>query len=98
MRSCRSYPDRNMEKATLDRRRHERRDAAGEILLFLDRGIEVPAQLRDESDSGFRAVHHYILLESGQEVGYRTSHGEGKARVAWCRIGGNECESGFYIL
>ncbi|MBM3809999.1 MAG: hypothetical protein FJW20_00010 [Acidimicrobiia bacterium] len=82
----------------LDRRNQERQEAAGDVTLILDHELEVSATLRDQSDSGFRAAHHYILLESGQEVQYRIGTREGKARVVWCRIGSGGCESGFYIL
>jgi hypothetical protein len=84
--------------AVLERRTQIRKEAAGEVVLMLDRGVEIAAQLRDESDAGFRAIHHYRQLETGQEIRYRSGDGEGRARVIWCRIAGNECESGFYIL
>lgn len=97
MKSCRLYHSQSVAVSP-DRRKQDRRQTTGEVLLLLDRGVEVTAQLRDESDCGFRAIHNYRLMESGQEVRYRTEASEGKARVVWCRIGGNECESGFYIL
>jgi hypothetical protein len=98
MKNCPSYHDQTQEKAILDRRKHTRREAAGEVVLVLDRGMEVTALLRDESESGFRALHHYFLLESGQEIRYRMRGRQGRARVIWCRIDSNECESGFYVL
>lgn len=83
-----------------NRRAEERFSIEGELLLSFDDPVhhEVRAQLVDYSKSGFRAVHEYSALSTGQEVRFQRLVAWGRARVVWNRILGERVETGFVLL
>lgn len=83
-----------------NRRCEERFTLEGELLLSFDDPAhhEVAAQLLDYSKSGFRAVHEYPALATGQIVRFQRMLAWGNARVVWNRILGEKVESGFLVL
>ena len=83
-----------------DRRSEERFSVEEELLLSFDDPVhqEVQAQLVDYSKSGFRAVHEYPALTTGQVVRFQRVLACGSARVVWNRILGEKVESGFLVL
>jgi hypothetical protein len=52
----------------------------------------------DYSTNGFRAVHAYAALHTGQVVDFQHSVAVGKARVMWNRIAGDRVETGFFVI
>jgi hypothetical protein len=82
-------------------RRTERRyrGKGGLKLSFSDPSRqEINGRLVDYSQNGFRAVHHYPALHTGQVVDFRHAIDAGQARVMWNRIA-NECvETGFLVI
>ena len=58
----------------------------------------VPSQLVDVSNNGFRARHGIYTLASGHIVEFAYGNVEGRARVSWTRIAGDSVESGFQVL
>ena len=83
-----------------NRRSEERFNIEGELLLSFDDPAhrEVRAQLMDYSKSGFRAVHEYSALSTGQVVRFQRLVAWGDARVVWNRILGARVETGFLVL
>lgn len=83
-----------------DRRREERVEATGEVVLVLETPhlLEVRGRLLDRSASGFRAAHMYPALTSGQAIRCRVEGKELMARVVWNRIIEEEVETGFLLL
>jgi hypothetical protein len=59
---------------------------------------EITGQLMDYSTSGFRAVHAYAALHTGQVVDFQHAVADGKARVMWNRIAGDRVETGFFVI
>ena len=83
-----------------DRRSERRHPADGELKFSFDdpARMEVSGRLLDQSNSGFRAMHGYAALHTGQVVEFRHPITFGKARVMWNRIDGDRVESGFLII
>jgi len=87
--------------ATVAERRTERRyRGRGPLKLsFEDPSLqEVNGMLVDYSQSGFRAVHDYAALHTGQIVSFHHAVADGKARVMWNRITDDRVETGFLVL
>ena len=59
---------------------------------------EITGRLVDYSKSGFRAVHAYRALHTGQVVDFRHAIAGGKARVMWNRIADDRVETGFFVI
>jgi hypothetical protein len=83
-----------------NRRLEDRRNLESELLLSFDDPVhhEVSAYLVDYSKSGFRAVHKYSALCTGQVVRFQRMVAWGFARVVWNRILGEKVETGFVVL
>lgn len=83
-----------------DRRSEERYPGEGSLTLSFDDPSpqEIIGRLVDYSKSGFRAVHAYPALHTGQVVDFRHAIAGGKARVMWNRIAGDRVETGFFVL
>ena len=84
----------------LERRRAERRPAAGQVLLIYSdpESTCIVGSLLDISETGFRIRHYHPRLRSGGEVYFIHSSGEGRARVAWNSVCQGRVETGFLIL
>jgi len=52
----------------------------------------------DYCNSGFRAMHDYPALHTGQVVEFRHMLAFGKARVMWNRIADDGVETGFLVI
>ncbi len=52
----------------------------------------------DYSKSGFRAMHAYAALHTGQIVEFRHMLAFGEARVMWNRIADDRVETGFLVI
>ena len=91
---------RAVKAAAAERRQYERRRSIGSVYFWWDEiaGIEARGTLLDESQGGFRAVHHCQELKAGQLVGIRIGGIESRARVVWTRVMGEVVESGFWVL
>jgi|SRR5579864_2634275 len=59
---------------------------------------EISGRLVDYSQSGFRAVHEYPALHTGQVVQFRHAVDAGEARVMWNRIADDCVETGFLVI
>jgi len=83
-----------------DRRSEPRHPADGPLKFSFDDPSpqQVTGRLLDYSISGFRAVHTYPALHTGQIVDFEHVIAFGKARVMWNRIADDRVESGFLIL
>jgi len=83
-----------------DRRAERRYKGRGALkLVFADPSRqEVLGRLIDYSKSGFRAVHAYAALHSGQVVEFQHAIAVGKARVMWNKISGDSVETGFLVI
>jgi len=83
-----------------DRRTEKRYRGQGPLKLSFEDPApqEVIGRLVDYSNSGFRAVHAYAALHSGQEVEFRHAVAMGRARVMWNRIADDYVETGFLVL
>jgi len=83
-----------------DRRAERRHPADGHLKLsFNDPGRqEITGRLLDYSKSGFRALHSYAALPTGQVVDFQHVVAVGQARVMWNRIADDRVESGFLII
>jgi len=83
-----------------DRRSEQRHPADGPMKLFFDdpAPLEITGRLLDYSKSGFRALHTYAALHTGQIVNFQHIVAAGQARVMWNRIADDRVESGFLIL
>ncbi len=86
---------------TADDRRAERRyRGKGSLKLSFDDPShqEITGRLMDYSKSGFRAVHAYAALHTGQVVQFRHAVDAGQARVMWNRIADERVETGFLVI
>jgi monoamine oxidase len=83
-----------------DRRAERRYRGKGSLKLFFDDPSrqEVTGRLVDYSKSGFRAVHRYTALHTGQVVQFRHAVDAGQARVMWNRIADDRVETGFLVM
>jgi hypothetical protein len=84
-----------------DERRSERRyRGQGPLKISFDDPSpqEVVGRLLDYSQSGFRAVHEYAALHTGQVVAFEHAIAGGKARVMWNRIADDRVETGFFVI
>ena len=84
-----------------DERRAERRyNGQGPLKLSFDDPSpqEIIGRLVDYSKSGFRAVHAYAALHTGQVVAFQHAIAGGKARVMWNRIADDRVETGFLVI
>jgi len=86
--------------APSDRRAEHRHSADGPLRFVFDDPArqEVEGRLMDYSNSGFRALHKYAALHTGQVVEFQHMIAVGKARVMWNRIADDAVETGFLIL
>ena len=86
--------------AARERRTEERFNAEGEVKLAFSDPMrqEIHGNLLDYSKSGFRAVHSYRALHTGQVVEFRHFIAHGQARVMWNRILEERVETGFLVL
>ena len=93
-------PSEELESTYADRRSERRYRGHGSLRLVFDDPAkqEVVGRLVDYSKNGFRAVHAYAALHSGQIVEFQHSVAVGKARVMWNRIAGDCVETGFLVL
>jgi hypothetical protein len=83
-----------------DRRSERRYRGQGPLKLSFDDPApqEITGQLMDYSTNGFRAVHAYAALHTGQVVDFQHSVAVGKARVMWNRIAGDRVETVFFVI
>lgn len=84
-----------------EKRREPREPAHGGVLLRTSGHplpVSVTGQLIDTSQSGFRALHTWKSLQTGEEVDFDDGRRQGRARVVWLRISQESVETGFYIL
>jgi hypothetical protein len=84
-----------------DERRSERRyRGQGPLKLSFEDPSpqEVVGRLLDYSQSGFRAIHEYAALHTGQVVAFQHAIAGGKARVMWNRIADDRVETGFFVI
>ncbi len=83
-----------------DRRSERRHAVEGKVKFFFDDSThrEVTGRLLDYSTSGFRAVHAYPELLTGQVVEFQHVIAAGQARVMWNRIADDCVETGFLII
>ena len=83
-----------------DRRSEKRYKGQGALKLSFDDPSpqQITGQLMDYSKSGFRAVHAYAALHTGQVVEFQHAVADGKARVMWNRIAGDRVETGFFVI
>jgi len=98
------YPDSEKASGSVaspaDRRTEARHPADGPLkFTFDDAGHqEISGRLLDYSKNGFRAVHTYAALATGQVVRFQHVIAAGRARVMWNRIADDRVESGFLIV
>ena len=80
--------------------REERVPVMAEVILVMEtpRVFEVRGRMLDQGSGGFRAVHMYPALTSGQVIRCRVDGKERLARVVWNRIIEEEVETGFLLL
>ena len=83
-----------------DRRAERRYRGEGALKLSFDDPSpqEIVGRLLDYSKSGFRALHTYPALHTGQVVEFQHFVAVGKARVMWNRITENRVETGFLVI
>ena len=83
-----------------DRRSEDRFSVEGEVQFSFEDPVRrrITAQMLDYSKSGFRAIHNYPALESGQLVSFQHVLAAGEARVVWNRIAEGRTETGFVVL
>lgn len=83
----------------VDRRVEHREPADGIVeLRFVNGGAEAhTGQLVDISENGFRAIHDFERLQSGDVVVFNLPGRSGRARVVWNRHLGHRVESGFWM-
>jgi hypothetical protein len=91
---------RLMPMSAADRRTERRYRGQGPLRLSFDDPSpqEIVGRLLDYSKSGFRAVHEYAALHTGQVVAFQHAIAGGKARVMWNRIADDQVESGFLVI
>jgi len=100
-RTERRYRGKGALKLSFHDRRAERRyRGKGALKLsFHDPSPqEISGRLVDYSQSGFRAVHSYPALTTGQVVAFRHAIEAGQARVMWNRIADERVETGFLVI
>lgn len=78
----------------VERRRHRRRDAEGEVMLLLEHSA-ITGLLMDESDTGCRVRHS--LPQLPPELTVRIHGQEVVARRVWSRQVGEVTESGLHF-
>ncbi len=100
MRAKALPPVESPHREGLDRRLGERVSAGGAVILALENPepLEIRGHLKDVSREGFRAIHHYAALCTGQQVQFQHASASGLAEVIWNRILGDRVESGFLVL
>ena len=83
-----------------EKRGEHRYRVEGEVFFSFEDPLrhEVIGHLMDYSKSGFRVVHNYASLESGQVVTFRHLLAGGEARVVWNRILEGMTETGFVVI
>jgi hypothetical protein len=83
-----------------DRRSERRHRGQGPLRLSFEDPSrqEITGRLVDYSLGGFRAVHAYAALHTGQVVDFQHAIAGGKARVMWNRIADDRVETGFLVL
>ncbi len=88
---------RPIHMSAADRRTERRYRGQGPLKLSFDDPSpqEIIGRLLDYSKSGFRAVHAYAALHTGQVVDFQHAIAGGKARVMWNRIADDRVETGF---
>jgi hypothetical protein len=86
--------------AAADRRSERRYRGQGALTISFEDPSpqEVIGDLLDYSKSGFRAVHAYAALHTGQVVAFQHAIAGGKARVMWNRIADDKVETGFFVI
>ena len=91
---------RLIHMSAADRRTERRYRGQGQLKLSFDDPSpqEIVGRLLDYSKSGFRAVHAYAALHTGQEVAFQHAIAGGKARVMWNRIADDRVETGFLVI
>ena len=91
---------RKVVKPMEERRRTERKPVDGPVRLSVDEParVDLDALLVEIGEFGFRATHHCLTLEPGQEARFAHHWGSGRARVVWNRILPDRVETGFWIL
>jgi len=83
-----------------DRRAESRHPVEGQLQFSFDDPSrqDINGRLMDYSNSGFRAMHDYPALHTGQVVEFRHMLAFGKARVMWNRIADDGVETGFLVI
>ena len=83
-----------------DRRSESRHYVEGQLQFSFDDPApqDITGRLMDYSKSGFRAMHDYPALHTGQIVEFRHMLAFGKARVMWNRIADDSVETGFLVI
>jgi hypothetical protein len=83
-----------------EKRRESRRQISGSVRVHFSNPmlIEIKGRLIDISSSGFRMVHGYASLATGQVVDFKHTEATGRARVMWNRILEESVETGFLVL
>jgi hypothetical protein len=83
-----------------DRRSESRHPTEGVLHFYFDDPArqDISGRLMDHSKSGFRAMHNYTALHTGQIVEFRHMMAFGKARVMWNRIADDRVETGFLVI
>jgi hypothetical protein len=83
-----------------DRRTESRHNTEGHLQFSFDDPSrqDITGHLMDYSKSGFRAMHDYPALHTGQIVEFRHTLAIGKARVMWNRIADDRVETGFLVI
>jgi hypothetical protein len=83
-----------------DRRTESRHHAEGHLQFSFDDPArqDITGRLMDYSKSGFRAMHDYPALHTGQIVEFRHMLAFGRARVMWNRIADAQVETGFLVI
>jgi len=86
--------------AAAERRSERRYSGHGPLKLSFDDPSpqEIIGRLVDYSKSGFRAIHAYAALHTGQVVAFQHAIAGGKARVMWNRIADDRVETGFLVI
>jgi hypothetical protein len=83
-----------------DRRAESRHPIEGELQFSFEDPSrqDITGRLMDYSKSGFRAIHDYPALHTGQIVEFRHMLAAGQARVMWNRIADHRVETGFLVI
>jgi len=83
-----------------EQRTEHRYRAEGEVSFTFSDPVprQITGKLMDYSKGGFRAIHNYPALVSGQVVSFSHLLAGGEARVVWNRILGGKTETGFVVM